>query len=34
MGKADVFCFYGYQDPYLAEGARYHRPVGLVMELR
>ena len=33
-GKAKVFCFYGYQDPLLSQGARYHRPVGLVMELR
>ena len=33
-GRAEVFSFYGYQDPYLSLGARYHRPVGLVMELR
>ena len=33
-GHADFFTFYGYQDPFLSQGARYHRPVGLVMELR
>ena len=32
-GKAQVFCFYGYQDPFLSQGARYHRAVGMVMEL-